>query len=71
MRLYTAKDVAQLLLVSEQRVYDLCKKALIPHIKLGRQIRFHPVQIDEWLAAGGTSLPGGWRATPVDSGATS
>lgn len=64
--LLCAADLARLLLLSEQRVYDLCRRALIPHIRLGRQVRFHPTQITAWLASGGTSLPGGWRWQPPE-----
>ncbi len=60
-RLLTAKQVSELLLVAEQRVHDMGRKNLIPHLKLGRQVRFDPHQLEQWLASGGTPLPGGWR----------
>ena len=66
-RLMTAQETAKLLGVSKHRIYQMAKKGLIPYCRLGRQVKFDRKQIEEWLAKGGTALPGGWRwqhATP-------
>ena len=60
-RLSTAAQVAEVLGVKEHRVYDLVRQDLIPHVKMGRQVRFNATTIERWLAEGGTSLSGGWR----------
>lgn len=41
----------------DHRVYELCRKGLIPHVRLGRRIRFDPDQIEVWIREGGTGLP--------------
>lgn len=47
--------------LTEWRIYDLCRRGIFPHVRLGRQIRFDPEQVEAWIAAGGQALPGGWR----------
>lgn len=52
-----ADEVAELLRVDRQRVYELVRTQKIPVIRLGeRQYRFSAVAIDEWLADGGSNL---------------
>lgn len=60
-RLMTAQETAKLLGVSRHRLYQMAKNGLIPSCRLGRQVKFDRTQIEEWLAKGGTALPGGWR----------
>ncbi|NMB01436.1 MAG: helix-turn-helix domain-containing protein [Firmicutes bacterium] len=60
-RLMTAQETAKLLGVSKHRLYEMAKKGLVPSCRLGRQVKFDLKQIEEWLAKGGTALPGGWR----------
>ena len=59
--LLKATAVAEWLEVSEWRVYDLVRQDLIPHVKMGRNVRFDHDAIEGWIAEGGTALPGGWR----------
>lgn len=47
--------------LSVDRVYTLCREGIFPHVRLGRQIRFDPEQVENWIAGGGRPLPGGWR----------
>lgn len=47
--------------IPKHRAYDLARQNLIPHVRLGRQVRFLADQVDTWLDGGGSSLPGGWR----------
>ena len=60
-RIVSVKPVAELLAVTPARVYDLAQRDIIPHIKLGRQVRFDLDKIEAWLESGGEALPGGWR----------
>ena len=60
-RLMTAQETAKLLGVSRHRLYQMAKNGLIPSCRLGRQVKFDRTQIEEWLAKGGTALPGRWR----------
>jgi len=48
--LLTVKEVAPYLQYSECQVYRLVTRNEIPHIKLGRDIRFKQADVDEWLA---------------------
>ena len=60
-RIVSVKPIAELLDVTPARVYDLAQQDLIPHIKLGRQVRFDLDKVEAWLESGGQALPGGWR----------
>lgn len=55
------EDVAFFLRVSRPRVYEMCRLDLIPHVRMGRHIRFDPVALSAWISEGGTTYPGGWR----------
>ena len=49
-----AKDVAQWLNIDVQRVYELTRRKLIPHVKVGeRQYRYLESNIEKWLHDGG------------------
>ena len=52
--------------VTKARVYSLCRKEVLPHVKLGRSRRFSPREVIAWAEGGGSSLPGGWRKEPVE-----
>ncbi len=54
-------EVASILKVSPQRTYEMAREGLLPVIRLGRQIRVDPMQLEQFLAEGGKSLPGGWK----------
>ena len=60
-KLVGAQDVAEMLDVSVQRVYDLARQNLLPHVRLGRIVKFDLDRIEQWIADGGQALPGGWR----------
>lgn len=52
-----ADEVAELLRVDRQRVYELARRKLIPVIRVGeRQYRFSKYAIEKWLEKGGTSV---------------
>ena len=52
--LLTAKEVAAEWQIPLSRVYELTRRGLIPHLKLGaRQLRFDPDSLREWKSRGG------------------
>jgi excisionase family DNA binding protein len=59
--LWDVADTAKFLKLNEARVYDGVRQGLIPAVRIGRQVRFDPVEIRAWVKAGGRALPGGWR----------
>jgi excisionase family DNA binding protein len=63
-----ADEVAEMLRVDRQRVYELARRDAIPVIRLGeRQYRFDAEAIRQWIERGGSSatLAGG---APLNSG---
>jgi excisionase family DNA binding protein len=56
MRLLLAAEAAALLRLSENRVYELAKRGLIPCVRIGRQIRFPEDKLLAWIEAGGSPL---------------
>jgi excisionase family DNA binding protein len=42
--------VARRLSVERSWVYMACAKGVLPHIKVGRYLRFAPSEVEEWLA---------------------
>ena len=40
----------------EWRIYEMCRKGLIPHVKLGRRYKFDPDKLEHWIESGGTGL---------------
>lgn len=59
-RLLTAPEVAELLAVPERWVRDHARDGLLPHVKLGRYVRFDRDDILAWVGeqkAGGAA----WR----------
>ena len=60
-KLLTADVVAELLGLTTQALYEAVRKNLIPHIRIGRRLRFDPDAIASWTANGGTPLGEGQR----------
>src|SRR6516162_3238459 len=56
MKLLLAGEAAKLLRMSENRVYDLAARGILPAIRVGRQIRFPEDKLVAWLEAGGSPL---------------
>jgi excisionase family DNA binding protein len=63
MRLLTVKEVARILGVREQRVYQLIREHFFPEVRIGRQIRVSEESVLRFVESGGMALPGGWRRT--------
>jgi excisionase family DNA binding protein len=51
MSLKTVKDVSQWLQVKPSTVYVWAEQGMIPHLKLGRLVRFDQDEIEMWLQA--------------------
>jgi excisionase family DNA binding protein len=47
--LLKAREVAALLNVPDQTVYQWVSQRKIPHYKIGKSVRFDPAEIAEWL----------------------
>lgn len=59
-QILVADEVAELLRVDKQRIYELVRTNQIPVIRLGeRQYRFSAEAIQQWLGNGGTNRNGG------------
>ena len=54
MRLLTAKETAEILRVTQPRVYELARSGLLPCVRMGRQIRFDEEKLREWAMRGGS-----------------
>ena len=52
--LLDAGEVAEFLRVRKPRVYELVRQKRIPHVRIGRQIRFIWGVLVEWTKKGGT-----------------
>jgi excisionase family DNA binding protein len=60
-RMWQAPEVADRLDVNRDRVYELTRLDILPHIRIGRQYRYDPDAIEAWIARGGEAAPGSWR----------
>jgi excisionase family DNA binding protein len=57
----TLTEVARLLKIPYARAAELTRQNVLPHFRLGRQIRISRSALDDFIAAGGRPLDGGWR----------
>lgn len=49
--LWDVKQVATYLKVSPRHVSNLTKNEGLPHVKVGRLVRYRPGDVEEWLIA--------------------
>jgi excisionase family DNA binding protein len=49
--------------VSTGRLYELVRLRLIPHVRLGKQVRFDQAAVEEFIRTGGQGLEDEARAT--------
>lgn len=53
-QILVADEVAELLRVDKQRVYELTRRGMLPTIKIGdRQYRYSRTAVEKWLEQGG------------------
>lgn len=57
-RLLTAQEVADQTGLPLSRVYELSREDQIPHVRLGRALRYSAPAVREWIEAGGTGYDG-------------
>ena len=50
-RLLTAEEVAGLLHVTKGWVYEQTRRECMPHIRLGRYVRFRRSAVERWIAS--------------------
>ncbi len=60
-QLLTLEETARVLTVTYARAAELARQGVIPVVRLGRQIRVNPDDLNQFIASGGKALPGGWR----------
>jgi excisionase family DNA binding protein len=48
-RLLRASEVGELLAVSERHVLELARRDEVPHVRIGRAVRFRPDAIAAWV----------------------
>lgn len=53
--LLEADDVAERLSMPKARIYELAREDRIPHIRIGRQVRFPERRLAAWIEEGGTA----------------
>lgn len=53
----TAKKVAHRLGLRLHRVYELTRRGILPHFRLGRQIRYDRQELEKFIRSGGTADP--------------
>jgi excisionase family DNA binding protein len=56
MKLLLVREAAKLLRMSENRIYDLAARGILPCIRVGRQVRLPEDKLVAWLEAGGSPL---------------
>ena len=49
-RYLTAKQLSEILQVSPKTVYDWVSVGFIPHVKVGRSVRFEEEKVRRWLS---------------------
>ena len=54
-RFYTVSDVAEILRLNQDRVYEAVRLGLLPAVHIGRQIRIEKEAFETWVRGGGTS----------------
>lgn len=56
-RLMKVRELSGLTGIPRHRIYELARAGAIPHVRLGRAIRFDPEAVRTWLSEGGTGSP--------------
>ena len=60
-KLLTGKSVSEILGIPYSTILTHAKEGVIPCVRVGRAVRFHPNAIEAFIAQGGKSLSGGWK----------
>ncbi len=57
----TLSETALFLRIKYERAAELARRKILPHFRLGRQIRVSRAALQAFVERGGQALPGGWR----------
>lgn len=60
-KLLRVHEVAEMLTLSEERVYTLTREGILPSVRLGRQLRWDAVALRAFINNGGKGFAGGWK----------
>jgi len=55
-KLLSVRDLSEWWSLSEDRIYTLSREGTIPHVRLGRTLRFSEARMLEFIASGGKGL---------------
>lgn len=58
---YTVPEVADIMRLSQGRVYEAIRQRLMPAVRIGRQVRIERGAFHDWVDRGGAVLEGGWK----------
>lgn len=50
--LLTARQTAKVLCISARKLWELTNRREIPHLRIGRALRYDPRDLDTWLERG-------------------
>jgi excisionase family DNA binding protein len=59
--LINVQAAANFLNMSKDQVYHLTRQNILPCVRMGRQIRFSPDILQEFIQSGGKAFEGGWK----------
>ncbi len=65
-KLLTVKEVAPMLKMSIQALYEAVRRGLVPAVRIGRRIRFDLDALETWLESGGSP----WSDRPRHAAST-
>lgn len=58
-RMLRVAAVAGMLDLPEKRIYELVRAGVLPHVRVGRSIRFNADTLSAWIEAGGSGYAEG------------
>jgi excisionase family DNA binding protein len=61
LRFFTVPEIADLLQMKRERVYEAVRLGLVPAVHIGRQIRIEQKAFVDWVRDGGQTCAAGWR----------
>lgn len=55
LKFYTVAEVADVLRLSQHRIYEIVRLGQLPSVRIGRQVRIERQAFHDWVADGGTA----------------
>ena len=66
MRLLDAKEVAEIMQLNVQRVYELTRRGILPSLRIGpKQIRYEETRLMKWIEYGGKLKRRAWKQSSL------